>query len=274
MLRKIIHDMLFVVVAAFMLFAAAAVMAGDPPVEMSCTLVTDCGYDCWADTPYSITFAGQTTNGGVTTWTYKLSLNFPGGQNQLVLLSPVCSPEIGVVVSTGGVVLPPGEGDPTTNFGVYNFQDNVVRIATANPYVYTFTTAVPTPLHNTSMQLKSGKTLYICRNIAGPDCPPFPNYVPTTVSVRQKIAEFDVCIEEVDANGCPTKISDCQGHFWQIVLMEDITLNPAEGKFLKWAQGDSDPRCPSVTLIVAGSTCVKKCYQSGYCYVGPTGCTP
>jgi len=211
-------------------------------------------------------------------WVYEL-IGDNSRINQVTALAPDSCSEMSYLVSGGGQVIPPGQGDPTTQFGIWSGYEYVIRMAYSPgsagvPPNYNFFTSKEVPSRSTSMQLKSGNNIYYCKNIAGPNTPDFPNYVPTTVSIRQRIADFDVCIEEMDANGCPTKVSDCQGNFWQIVPMESITLNPNEGKFLKWAQGDSDPRCPSVTLIVAGSTCVKRCYQSGYCYVGPTGCAP
>jgi hypothetical protein len=267
--------LLFIVMAALMVFAATEVIAGDPQVQMSCTLVTDCGQDCWTNTPYSVAFGGQTTNGGVSTWNYNLSPNFPGGQNQLVLLSPVCEPDIGAGVSSGAQIIQPGEGDPTTNFGVGNFQDYVLRVATSNPYVYRFTTAVPTPLHNTSMQIKSGKTLYFCKNIAGPDCT-IPGYVPVNLAATIKLGTSDICVTKDPTTGCINSVYDCDDPTFTFPLIPIYNVM-VDQSALQWAGGETEARCPTVILYTTSS--YPMCYTIGsggnackvcYCNDGPT----
>jgi hypothetical protein len=166
--RKSIVSLCAMLATIFMLFAATKVMAGECPVQTSCTLVDAKGNT----TSYSITFQGETKdpNSSNWIWTYTLSSNFPGGQNQLAMLASVCCPVLGYQTVGGGQVLPPGAGDTTTGFGVGTFQNNVLRVATSYPLTYQISTNSQTSYVNTSMQIKSGKDLYSCQNIAGPSC--------------------------------------------------------------------------------------------------------
>jgi hypothetical protein len=103
--------------------------------------------------------------------------------------------------------------------------------------------------------------------------PPLP---PVITFRKEKIGDVEICSEpgEENTSGCPTLVYSCGDTLktpWPTAQFSEITAGTGS---ITWVGIGSDPICPTVNIITTGSTCVKRCYPSGYCYVGPTGCTP
>ena len=100
---------------------------------------------------------------------------------------------------------------------------------------------------------------------------------PPAVTLRQeKIGDVEICSEPVpgDQSGCPTLVYSCSDPKktpWPTAEFSQITAGTGH---ITWVGIGSDPICPTVNIVTASSTCIKRCYPSGYCYVGPMGCTP
>ena len=98
---------------------------------------------------------------------------------------------------------------------------------------------------------------------------------PPVVTFRQeKIGNVDICSEPEPGNtsGCPTLVYSCSDPLktpWPTAEFSQVTAGTGH---ITWVGIGSDPICPTVNIVTASSTCVKRCYPSGYCYVGPTGC--
>jgi len=98
---------------------------------------------------------------------------------------------------------------------------------------------------------------------------------PPVITFRQeKIGDVEICSEPEPGNtsGCPTLVYSCGDTGktpWPTKEFSQITVGKGH---ITWVGIGSDPICPTVNIITASSTCVRRCYPSGYCYVGPTGC--
>jgi hypothetical protein len=126
--------------------------------------------------PWSLAvfYTGEPQNNGKYLWSYVLT-GSASAINQVVTLAPVCCPSLGYTLPSGGQVLDPGAGDPTTGFGMGDFVSQAIRLAynvsgTPNNSYSFYTNQRVTRLENATIQLKSGKALYYCRNIAIPAC--------------------------------------------------------------------------------------------------------
>jgi hypothetical protein len=176
--RKHIGLLLILLAVIAVMSAGSAVMAADQ-VPTSCTLADANGNVA----PYTLSILADPATGNWPIpvpgtnqyrWTYLVSGSL-SGINQLDALELVCNPEMGYSVESGGQVIAPGAGDPTTAFGLGNFQDYVVRMAYSAgsqglPANYNFLTNKAGSFRKTSMQIKAGKSIYYCANIAGPAC--------------------------------------------------------------------------------------------------------
>lgn len=217
MLKKVTIGCLVIAVAVMVaVFAYNEVLAADclpPPTE--CILKEPCGQDQWCATNYKIVFNANNPYvvnvGGVDKllWSYDL----PNGPsvNQMSLLAPACCEDSGYEAVSGGQVILPGSGDPTSGLGKFNFQDFVIRLAYSNPYAYAFYTRKPIqgsfPLGNVSIQIKSGKNYYACENIAAPVCGESA-LIPISLSGAMTIGGHDVCYNK-DLRGCINKLYNC-----------------------------------------------------------------
>jgi hypothetical protein len=120
--------------------------------------------------------------------------------------------------------------------------------------------------------------------------PLFPPQVPLATKKQEKISDIEVCLESTDQSGFPTSVYSCidpsfpacscpddpdplksKRDYWVKKPLAELQIEAGK---LKQVWIDPDPRSPATYIITEGSTCVKKCYPSGYCYVGPRGCTP
>lgn len=179
LIRKLVA-MLFCAMAIIVVIPAGNVVMANGTLTETCDFVDANGTpsglslsvlrDYQGNWPFS-----SGTGTGSNLWTYEIKGPL-SGINQLTALETVCSspmPELGYSVPSGGQVIAPGLGDPTTGYGIGNWQEYVVRLAAApdgNPAHYGFYTTIAGGFRNTSMQVKMGKALYYCRNIIGPEC--------------------------------------------------------------------------------------------------------
>jgi hypothetical protein len=181
MLKRKNRGIVFMVLVVFaMLFAGIEAMADNP---MSCNFVTGNGGSTTITASaipdssgnFPITATDPTTGAPVYVWAYHVTGASP---NQLNALEAVCPKDNGYKILSGGQVLAPGSGDPTTGFGAGDFQDWVVRMAAqqgSGAYglpagSYSFTTTRNGDTKNTSMAIKLSNQTYYCPNIAGPSC--------------------------------------------------------------------------------------------------------
>lgn len=105
---------------------------------------------------------------------------------------------------------------------------------------------------------------------------PFTPIIPTVIFRKETVNGIEICskLPEGEQSGCPSVVYSCDDPSqmpWDTADFSEISLDAGK---LKWVGTGSDPVCPTVDMVVEGSTCVKKCYPSGYCYVGPPGCRP
>jgi hypothetical protein len=201
MLKKKYISLLFIALVAVMLLAGNKVMAADE-APTSCILVDANGNV----SPYSLSVLSDPATGtwpipvngtNQYLWAYAIGGSL-SGINQLDALEPVCSPDLGYSITSGGQVIAPGAGDPTTTFGLGNYQDYVIRLAYSAgtqglPANYNFLTTKSGSFQKSSMQIKVGKSIYYCQNIVGPACAILPQRAFTTSRT----------IHTADANGNP-----------------------------------------------------------------------
>lgn len=110
-------------------------------------------------------------------------------------------------------------------------------------------------------------------------------WVATTTLRQETIAGIEVCSELIEGSLCPTLVYSCLNpsypacscpegsrDIWYTAQFSEIRVVPTH---LEWVGIGPDPVCPTVDIVTGSTTkCVKRCYPSGYCVVGPTGCTP
>ncbi|OGP91168.1 MAG: hypothetical protein A2157_02000 [Deltaproteobacteria bacterium RBG_16_47_11] len=98
---------------------------------------------------------------------------------------------------------------------------------------------------------------------------------PPVITFRQeKIGDVEICSKPEPGNesGCPTWVYSCSDPLkvrWPTAEFSQITAGTGH---ITWVGIGSDPVCPTVNIVTESSTCVRRCYPSGYCYVGPPGC--
>ena len=169
------HKWIFLIfiflIGIIVFYGTGPVNAQCPPVPTACNL-----YDAKGSlTGYSLEILPENNvwpipDSAGLKWLYKLNgLNSiqPNGY-----LAPNCCPATTYKTDGGAQVLEPGLGDPTTKFGLGDYQDWVIRLAAVSgqPQYYYFTDKL-VPNQKTTVQIKSGNNLYYCKAIAGPGCP-------------------------------------------------------------------------------------------------------
>lgn len=112
-------------------------------------------------------------------------------------------------------------------------------------------------------------------DVTGTTVPQTPLPPPAVTLREETIGDVKICSEPVpgDQSGCPTLVYSCAdgpSKPWPTAEFNQIT---AQAGHITWVGIGSDPICPTVNIITASSTCVKRCYPSGYCVVGPPGCS-
>lgn len=175
---------------------------------------------------YTITFLGVapvtiTDSAGISRQVYKWSygIQFAGSNSEYDISVPACTNgcEEGVTYSGGSSVTvnSPGTGDKNTNWLVGDFQNQVIQLPANSSsgnsiYFYTSRNSIPAA---TSMQVKSGRTLYYVKDILGPTCPS-DTLSPWTTSQNVDISGNSYvllrnrfgCIKQVLQDGQPLEI--------------------------------------------------------------------
>jgi hypothetical protein len=222
------------------------------------------------------------------------------------ILIPVCTPGLGNPIafscgspSCSGVMFTDGSGDPSTSFGLgltvydtwnWDWKEWWGDKPTQRTISFTFRGKVYAAPNAILVKVESWN-----RNrkdnpfgqILAPSCalvspPTFPPQVPLATKKEEQIGDVKICSESTDQTGCATKVYTCSDssysacncpeeskQYWPQKSLSDIGVVMGT---LQQVWTDPDPRCPTTYMITSGSTCVKRCYPSGYCYVGPPGC--
>jgi hypothetical protein len=210
---------------------------------------------------------------GVFKWSYKLWTDDPlypiPSINQVLFLAPNCCGDLIYSVPTGSDILEPGIGDPTTYFGVGNYQDYVIRLSYANggsnPPINYFTDKL-SPFQTTSVQIKAGKSYFYCRSIAGPACAQQDAIVVTEKKVYNPKRKMWICSDVDPFSGCETNLTDCA---------TGKTLTPVPlSTIVAGSSGSPSPisqiavdgaKCPTVDIDTTGSNTWYRC-SGGWCW--------
>jgi hypothetical protein len=196
-----------------------------------------------------------------------------------------------------------GSGDPLSGFGLGLTTENTWKWGWALSTKFkglqegTVSLTLPGRVYaskgNMFLKLSLLDFRYPFGDILAPSCglvsaQVFPPQVPLATKKQEKISgaesSVEICIESTDQSGLPTSIYSCNAEnthacdcpegdkdFWGKYPLSELQIVAST---LQQVWIDPDPRSPATYIITSGSTCVKKCYPSGYCYVGPKGCTP
>jgi hypothetical protein len=280
--KKLLSTLFIASIALVTLFAATKAVAQCPtcvPISNSCTLVDSNGNL----TGYKISIAPN-ANGkwpwppapgsNLYTWAYSLNPG-PTQQSQLLVLAPACCPQTTYTVPSGGQVLCPGEGDPTSNWGFAIGSEYVIRMAYASPAAYGFYTDRPVAIRNTSMQLKSGNKYYYAPNIAGPaptggvgalaqtEC----ITLNTDTSSGEPLASMSLSREQSTGYADPYSVrfynsTNCTG---EAFLPDDVSIDPE----VVYCTGGAGQKNECIQVTTGSPFCVTMTIQNRkctYCY--------
>jgi hypothetical protein len=219
MIKKLSMTLLVMAVFGLVGLLADTEAVAECEIAYNCKFVDSNG----TESPWSLVAVetGELIN---TSYRWNYQLIGPPGVSQVVTLAPVCCPDLGYSIEGGAQVLPPGGGDPTTGFGAGDYMSQTIRLAynvsgTSTFYTF-FTSQRVTRLENATMQMKAGKTLYYCKNIAVPACSIGNPYQPEIrleefyVKTKKIRVEWD----EVGATCNAVKVEHLDGGVWVTVL--------------------------------------------------------
>jgi len=296
---------LSVVVAVLMILAATkvtAVTSCDPERKEKGQCFESKGY-LVEIVPDSEGNFPQTINNN-SVYTYRITKSTAMRRfKEVAILIPVCTPGLGNPIAYScsspicvGKFYKGGSGDPSTGFGLGLTTDdtwNWNMFGERDSITVSFTFQGKTYASQNALLVRVGLILrdYVYGQILAPSCglvsvQVFPPQVPLATKKQEKISDFEICIESTDQSGFPTSVYSCSDlsipacscpddplkrDYWVKYPLSALHIEPAT---LQQVWIDPDPRSPATYIITSGSTCVKKCYPSGYCYVGPKGCTP
>jgi len=248
-------------------------------------------------------------NQGNSVFAYKISKTTGKRKvKEADILIPVCTPSLGnpIAFSCGpslcsGTMFTDGSGDPSTSFGLglttydtWNWDWKEWWFDKPGQRTVSFTFQGKIYASPNAMLMKVETWNKNRRDnpfgqILAPSCslvppPIFPPQVPLATKKEEQIGDVKICSESTDQTGCATKVYTCSDplssacncpegskQYWPQKSLADIVIGGDMGT-LQQVWTDPDPRCPTTYIITSGSTCVKRCYPSGYCYVGPPGC--
>ncbi|NWG03180.1 MAG: hypothetical protein HXY44_10040 [Syntrophaceae bacterium] len=100
-------------------------------------------------------------------------------------------------------------------------------------------------------------------------------FIPIAVTTmrQETVEDINICTANPDpVSGCPQLVYSCLDET-DVWVQKPFSEIAAQVGSIEWIGTGPDPLCPPVDIVVRGSTCVTRCYPSGYCYVGPRGCT-
>jgi len=250
--------------------------------------------------------------GGKSVFTYKITkipksgakvvghidILIPSCFKALAVAGVICNPPCSS--TTPFNLYQPGAGDPSIGFGLglksdYTFKWNWPWASSMTTGYVSFTLegkvyASPNPA---LVKAGSSSPYFPYGQILAPSCGQvpaqvFPPQVPHATMKQEQISgvedSVEVCIESTDQSGFPTSVYSCNvlgtpacdcleldRDYWVKKSLSELNIVAST---LQQVWIDPDPRSPATYIIRSGSTCVTKCYPSGYCYVGPRGCTP
>ena len=257
---KRISMLLVIVLAILMWFSPAIRFANsavsDCEIPTSCTLVDSKGNN----TSYQLAVYNvneeTTCPGGSGTcyqWTYTLT----GSSGQVVLLAPNCCDSMGYQVPAGGLVTPPGQGDPLTKFGNWSGYEYSIRMAPSGGG-YVFLTDKVAGSRSTAMQLKVGSSVYYCKKIQGPDCP-LPPQAPNVREITM-ILEGDYIKLSIDQFRCVTNLFKCDTDFLNCKQQTpvEVTATTSDGTITNMSVSEvggmsGNEICPWGKISVTGS---------------------
>ena len=239
--------------------------------------------------------------GGNSVYTYRVTrITSIRKFRDVDILIPVCTESLGDPIAYScdpitclGKFYKGGTGDPSTRFGFGLTTDdtwNWNMFSDCNQIVVSFTLKGIKYASQNALVVKGGLIFgdYAYGQILAPSCglvsaQVFPPQVPLATKKQEKISDIEICIESTDQSGFPTSVYSCKvsntpacncnegdRDYWVKKPLAELQIVAST---LQQVWIDPDPRSPATYIITSGSTCVKKCYPSGYCYVGPTGCT-
>lgn len=99
-------------------------------------------------------------------------------------------------------------------------------------------------------------------------------FIEQVVTTRsgEAVQGIKICTELPDETGCPTLVYSCDDPNktpWDLRTFSEIV---AEIGHVEWVGTGSGTLCQHVDIVTGSTPCVRRCYPSGYCYVGPSGC--
>ena len=300
---------LSVVVAVLMILAATKVGAACDPTLPAGWCFEKKGYKVEIAAPDGTPIPKGSTFpvivNGNSVYTYKISRTTAIRKFRDVdILIPVCTESLGDPIAYScnpticlGKFYKGGSGDPSTRFGFGLTTDdtwNWNMFSEKNEMVVSFTLRGIKYASQNALMGKVGLIFgdFFYGQILAPSCGQvsaqvFPPQVPLATKKQEKISDVEICIESTDQSGLPTSVYSCldpafsacdcpqtpvdKRDFWGKYPLSELQIVAST---LQQVWIDPDPRSPATYIITSGSTCVKKCYPSGYCYVGPKGCTP
>jgi len=298
---------LSVMVVVLMLFAATKVGAACDPTLPAGWCFEDKGYRVVIAYPNGDPIPKDGTFpvivDGNSVYTYKITKITGKRFRDVDILIPVCTQSLGNPIAWScsppvcvGKFYKGGSGDPSTGFGLgltTNDTWNWNMLSERDSITVSFTFKGKTYASQNALLVRVGLILreYVYGQILAPSCglvsvQVFPPQVPLATKKQEKISDVEICIESTDQSGFPTSVYSCdpllvgtpacncpeeKRDYWVKYPLSALHIDPST---LQQVWIDPDPRSPATYIITSGSTCVKKCYPSGYCYVGPKGCTP
>lgn len=289
---------LSIMLALLMLFAATKASAACAPNLDPGRCFEKNGYQV-ETVPLQGTF--PVIDGGNSVYTYKISRTTAARKfRDIDILIPVCTESLGnpiayscSPISCLGKFYKGGIGDPSTRFGFGLTTDdtwNWNMFSEKYEMVVSFTFKGIKYASQNAIMGKVGLIFgdYFYGQILAPSCgqvsvQEFPPQVPHATKKQEKISDVEICIESTDQSGFPTSVYSCldsskracecpEGETRDYWVKKPLAELKIDAQTLQQVWIDPDPRSPATYIITSGSTCVKKCYPSGYCYVGPAGC--
>ena len=275
------------VVAIVALFANTEVMAiitppspqcpqgGDPTIPPTCCEFVDLNnsvvgkalqvYQIGDEWPLPITDGGGNIVKYKWTYQYLGPLGTGGQIPSIAAIAPLCSYPVIVTSVEGGTIIPPG---------------NIFYLSSTPPRtVYFYTDRKK--IDNTSLELKIGSSINICRNIEGPVCAPpgiSVDLLPCSTIVPMSVPDpenpavlVNIRITKDCTSRCAVKVEQWINNAWETIDPEVQT--EIDGKQLKGCFAPSgDQACQECMIYSTGSPGCYTYSSGGVTYKVPKGC--
>jgi len=237
--RRLKYPRVIVLVAVLtMMVCSSVVLATGPQPQIPATTCQLVNYKGDLQSGKFLTLSpspmADSNHPGGYLWTY--TITGVSSINQVSSLVPACfNSQSNLIagyylpsVGSGGQILDPGLGDPTTNFGVWDKLDYMYRLAYTGTTGYLAQNAL-TDKRVMSVQIKSGNNVYYCQNIAGPSCPKsFVQYA--APSYREILTDpgtgdtIKVCLMVDPVTGCESPVYCGTTNFIPSIPLSDLKL--------------------------------------------------